>query len=127
MAKIRHIAIRATDPLATAEFYRTTFDLEHVSYVDDSDPARGIYLSDGTVCLAILRPASEFVGIEHFGFLVEDAEKASHELEERGFPSMPHPVKPSELSFVEIKHKGPDGVVFDLADIPWPGSVGLDG
>jgi hypothetical protein len=27
----------------------------------------------------------------------------------------------------EIKFRGPDNLVFDITDVPWPGSVSLDG
>ena len=27
----------------------------------------------------------------------------------------------------EIKYQGPDDIVFDITDVAWPGSVGLDG
>jgi len=75
MAKIKHIAIRATDPEKTVAFYREVFGLRQVGL-----GRNGVYLSDGHVNLAILNCKSEkaggsgIVGIEHIGFQVEDVE-----------------------------------------------------
>src|SRR5438105_2772694 len=53
VAKIKHIAISTQDVEATARFYKEVFGLTEVGKVD-SPGARGYYLSDGDINLAIL-------------------------------------------------------------------------
>ena len=51
MAKIKHLAIRTTDIEKTVAFYKEVFDLKQVGL-----GIRGVYLSDGHINLAILKP-----------------------------------------------------------------------
>ena len=51
--KLRHIALSVDDPFATAEFYMKAFDMDKVGETD-STLARGVYLSDGVMNLALL-------------------------------------------------------------------------
>src|SRR5205807_5242157 len=80
MAKLRHIAITVPDPWKAAEFYMQAFGLKKVGETDWEN-ARGVYLSDGVVNLALLHYKTEeaagargrdSVGVHHFGFLVDD-------------------------------------------------------
>src|SRR5881227_1236777 len=104
MARIKHIAIRTTDPEKTSAFYQEVFGLKKVGL-----GVNGIFLSDGYINLAILkcRPERERgagkIGIEHFGFQVDDVEATWRNLanmEER--PWVPawtsHPRMPPPLS-----------------------------
>ena len=84
MAKLRHIAITVPDPWKAAEFYMRAFGMEKVGETDWEN-ARGVYLSDGTINLALLHYKTEeaagkrgrdFVGVHHFGFLVDDVDSA---------------------------------------------------
>jgi catechol 2,3-dioxygenase-like lactoylglutathione lyase family enzyme len=57
MPKLRHIALAAEDPFAAAEFYKQAFDFTEVSRSDKSDDPKksyGVFLSDGTLSLAVL-------------------------------------------------------------------------
>ena len=78
MAKIRHVAIRASDTETLAEFYKSALDLKEVGRGNTTNGAQAIYLSDGYINLALL-PAREGQreGIDHLGFVVEELEKAS--------------------------------------------------
>jgi methylmalonyl-CoA/ethylmalonyl-CoA epimerase len=132
MAKIRHIAISTKDPEATAKFYRDHFEMKEVGRTS-SRLAEGIYLSDGTLNMAVLNFKTDqlgrgldFVGLHHFGFLVEDVDKLSKELEDDGAPRFEQNDHGSAMSFFELKHRGPDGVVFDLSAHPWVGAAGLE-
>ena len=70
-------------PQKAAEFYSETFDLEIVEPTE-SPIASGVYLSDGTICLALLNYKTDaaaglergknWVGTHHFGFWVDDLE-----------------------------------------------------
>src|SRR5437868_4945443 len=88
MPKLRHIAIAAEDPYATAEFYKQAFDFVEVRRTQPKDEGSsyGVFLSDGTINLAILRfgwdqgHGLDFRGLHHFGVLVEDVDRKSTRL-----------------------------------------------
>jgi catechol 2,3-dioxygenase-like lactoylglutathione lyase family enzyme len=131
MAKIRHLAISTKDPEKTAKFYCDHFEMQEVGRTN-SRLAEGIYLSDGTINLAILNfktdqlgRGMDYVGLHHFGFLVDNVEEKSKELEADGAPRFEQNDHASAMSFFELKHRGPDGVVFDLSGAPWVGAKGL--
>ena len=79
MAKIKHIALSTQDPDATAKFYIDVFGMKEIAKID-SPGARGYYLSDGDLNLAILNFKNDAVagvergagwsGIHHIGFQV---------------------------------------------------------
>jgi catechol 2,3-dioxygenase-like lactoylglutathione lyase family enzyme len=133
MAKIRHIAIATNDPEKTAEFYKSAFEFKEIARTDASNPlAHGVFLSDGTLNLAILRFKSDqlgkgmdFTGVHHFGVLVEDADKATEKLESLGAVCFMRPEPHEKMGYFEIKFRGPDGTVFDIAEHPWGGSAPL--
>jgi catechol 2,3-dioxygenase-like lactoylglutathione lyase family enzyme len=134
MAKLRHIAIAAEDPFATAEFYKQAFDFVEVRRIEPSNtPGKsyGVFLSDGTLNMAILRfgwdqgQGLDFRGIHHFGVLVDDVDGVIEKLEALGakcFARRPE----NQKGFYETKFHGPDKVVFDITDHPWLGSAPLD-
>jgi len=130
MAKLRHIAIATQDPETTAAFYREAFEFAEVGRTD-APLGTAIYLSDGTLNIAIVRfktdqlgRGMDYVGLHHLGFLVDDADAASRKLSALGADCLvARPEKPK--GFFEIKHRGPDGVVLDLSDHPWIGSAPL--
>ena len=83
---INHIALRATNPERSAEFYSTVYELPI-----SNDSSGGSYsLSDGRVTLLILPWKMEnFVGhdpepprLEHFGFKVESIEAVKRDMED---------------------------------------------
>jgi catechol 2,3-dioxygenase-like lactoylglutathione lyase family enzyme len=70
-AKIRHIALRCSDPETLSAFYEKTFGFAIVGRT----PGGAIYMSDGYVNLALLTPKEgRPVGIDHFGIQVESFE-----------------------------------------------------
>ena len=90
MPKLRHIAIAAEDPEAMAEFYKKAFDFVEVGR-PNGVLADGVFLSDGTLNMAILKfktdqlgKGMDFRGIHHFGVLVEDVDEFSKKLESLG-------------------------------------------
>ena len=131
MAKLRHVVLATKDPDATAEFYKQAFDFKEVRRTD-SDLATGVFLSDGTLNIAVLNfktdqlgRGMDYVGLHHIGVVVEDLEQTGKKLESLGAPCfMGKPEKPT--GFFEVKHRGPDGVVIDISDHPWVGSAGLE-
>ena len=127
-ARIRHIALVVKDLEATADFYEKALGLKR-SEMSEGPTARRIYLSDGHVNLALLqykgetgsglKNPSDFVGVHHFGFQVDDLEKQQKQIEQAGgkfFFDLGHP----EDDDFERKFKDPNGIIFD---INWKGWV----
>jgi catechol 2,3-dioxygenase-like lactoylglutathione lyase family enzyme len=129
MAKLRHIAIAAKDPDRMAEFYKQAFDFEEVRKTD-GPLAYGYHLSDGTIDLAILRfktdqigKGLDYIGLHHFGILVEDVEAAAKKVETLGGHYMDQ--EGERVGGFEVKLCGPEGVLFDIAEHPWTGTEPL--
>jgi len=131
MPKLRHIALATKDPESVAAFYREVFEMKEVGRTN-TELAEGIYLSDGTINVAVLNfktdqlgRGMDYVGLHHFGFVVEDLEEYGERLVEHGAELMrPRPTTPTQ--FFEVKHRGPDGVVIDTSEHPWLGAAGLE-
>jgi lactoylglutathione lyase len=129
MARIKHIAIRTTDPEKTAAFYEKAFDLKRVGLGKN-----GVYLSDGHINLAILnmRAAVEGetmrLGLDHLGFQVENLDAAVNRVKELGGKALSGAETrtssdPSEpQSYFEIKCVGPDDQVIDVSNGGWAGA-----
>jgi len=142
MAKLKHIVIATQNPEGTASFYKDVFELESIGRIESED-AEGYYLSDGNVNLAILRYkndtaageelGTEFSGIHHIGFQVEDMEATDFKL--RKANSIPREKINDSLKAgkkkgrggrnVELKYTGPDGALIDISRDGWVGTNGL--
>ena len=139
MAKIKHIAVATQDPEKTANFYKEVFDLQEVGRVS-SDNAEGYYLSDGNINLAILKFKNEeivgdkfdtnYCGIHHIGFEVEDAAAADAKLRKANAAPMDEINTALHAGMgtghggrnVELKYSGPDGVMIDISQTGWVGT-----
>jgi catechol 2,3-dioxygenase-like lactoylglutathione lyase family enzyme len=144
MPKIKHIALSTQDVDATARFYIEVFGLQEIGKVD-SPNARGYYLSDGDINLAILNFKNDTVagvergkdwsGIHHIGFQVESLDEITEKLAAVG--SSPRDDVNQALGVgqgqahhhgagnVEVKYNGPDGVMVDVSETGWVGTSGL--
>jgi methylmalonyl-CoA/ethylmalonyl-CoA epimerase len=119
MAKLRHIAIIVPDPEKAAQFFEAAFDMKRAG-----NARRGIYVTDGTVNVALLKIESdkEKLGLYHFGMWVDDLGEAEKKATEAGAHYLAgRPTAPN--SFYECKYQGPDGLVFDLTHTGWIGAV----
>lgn len=128
-ARLRHFAICVSDLEKSAEFYEKTFGLKRVG-AETIGLGSGVYLSDGVVNLALLKlqgnygsdgDQSAFVGSHHFGFIVDDSEAMTQQIESNGgkfFFTLGDP----EKSNFEMKFKDPDGIVFDISTKGWMGT-----
>ena len=82
MAKLRHIALSVADPEKAADFYCEAFDMERCGKTD-SPLARGCYVTDGVITVALLdyktdewagyvegedERGKDWEGIHHIGF-----------------------------------------------------------
>ena len=128
--KLRHIAISVTDPWKTAEFYQQAFGFKKVGETDSS-LARGVYLSDGTMSLALLNYKTDeaagergrdFVGLHHIGVWVDNIVDARKDVEQAGGTYYMGEVPVKGNIFYEVKYKDPDGVICDLTDHGWGGA-----
>ncbi len=119
MSKLRHIAIIVRDPAESAKFFEQAFDMKIVG-----EARRGLFLSDGTVNVALLKIESEDerLGVAHFGMWVDDLDTAEKQVLDAGGTYLSgRPTSPK--SYYEAKYRNPDGVVFDLTHTGWRGAV----
>ena len=118
MAKIRHIAIMSEDPSKLAGFYKITFGLEEVHRHHTSEGDEAIYLSDGTINLALIPARGRPEGIHHFGFHVESVPKTAEKAETVGAKKGPEGV-PRDGRFAEVFILDPVGTRVDLSEHGW--------
>ena len=141
MAKIKHIALSTQDVDKTAAFYVNVFGMKEIARID-SPNARGYYLSDGDLNLAILNfkndaaagaeRGKEWSGIHHLGFQVESLEAIAEKLAAAGSEPR-HDVNEAlgvghgdrRYVNVEVKYSGPDGVMVDVSETGWVGTTGF--
>lgn len=128
-AKLRHIAISVPELRAAAEFYKKTFNLEEVNYVE-TPFGDGLSLSDGVINLTLLKFHSDeaagdergkdFHGLHHIGFIVDDLEQYTRRVKANGGRFHRELEGGSGVDF-ERKFRDPNGVVFDLSHKGWVG------
>jgi methylmalonyl-CoA/ethylmalonyl-CoA epimerase len=131
-AKLRHIAITVPDPHKAAAFYMEAFGMQKVGQTDHS-LATGVYLTDGTVNLALLHYKTDeaagargcdFTGLHHIGFWVDNAHEARKQVEAAGANWWSGEVPDvKDGAFYEVKFHDPNGVVFDISTSGWVGAT----
>ena len=131
MPKLRHIAIAAENPEAMADFYKNTFDFVEVGR-PNGVLADGVFLSDGTLNMAILKfktdqlgKGIDYRGIHHFGILVDNIEQAGRNVTASGGRHYMDQTEPERIGGFEVKMYGPEGILFDIAEHPWTGTEAL--
>src|SRR5438067_13799860 len=123
MPKLRHIAIAAEDPEKMADFYKKAFDFKEVGR-PNGVLADGVFLSDGTLNMAILKfktdqlgKGMDFRGIHHFGILVEDVDESTKQLDTLGAEHYIDQAQDGhQAGYDEKKFCGQDGVLVDIAE-----------
>jgi lactoylglutathione lyase len=117
MAKLRHVALSVPDPEVAAVFFEQAFDMKRVG-----EARRGIYVSDGTINVALLRTEEgETPGPLHFGMWVDDFDAATAQIETAGGTCIRG--KPeSTKSYYEAKFADPNGMTFDVTHTGWAGA-----
>jgi catechol 2,3-dioxygenase-like lactoylglutathione lyase family enzyme len=110
--KVKHLALIARDPAKLAEFYRDVFEMELVH----RSPSGACFVTDGYLTIALLPhrlTAEAAVGLNHFGFHVDDTAKYSRRLVAAG---VEEPKKrPSNRPFAEFRGVDLEGNWFDLS------------
>ncbi len=125
--KLRHFAICVRDPYKSAEFYKEVFGFEEAG-VEVLNAGTAVYLSDGTVNLALLKLNGKtdeeweaMIGSNHFGIQVDDIPGTEKAIDKAGGKFF-FELEADEPANVERKYKDPDGVVFDLSSHGWLGT-----
>ena len=112
MPQIRHIALLANDTTGLAAFYSTVFGMTEVSRQGEA-----VFLSDGHINLAVLPARGRPEGIFHFGFEVDDLERAAQSAVAAGARA-PETV-PRDGRFAEAFILDPVGTRVDLSEAGW--------
>ena len=122
MGKIRHIAYRAANVGAMANFFVNSLEMK----ITQRRKNGAIDLSDGTINITVLPmlqagPNGEAPrqGVDHIGFTVEDEEKAFRVLEDAGARKIAT-IQLGSAAHYEAKFQGPEGIVVDVGN--WIGT-----
>jgi catechol 2,3-dioxygenase-like lactoylglutathione lyase family enzyme len=108
-AKLVHIAVRSAEPRSLAEFYQRTFGLKEVL-----GNRRAVDLWDGYLFLAINPPSANGpIGLNHFGFVVDDVESLRPVLSSAGASKVE--ARPAGRSFTDWRVHDPEGNPIDLS------------
>lgn len=125
--RLRHIAISVPDPEQAAQFFERAFGMRRAGL-----SRLGIYVSDGTMNVALLKyvddipgypPGHRFFGITHFGMWVDDLDQATARVEAAGATYLMGRDHADTQAYYEVKFQDPNGVVFDLTHSGWQGAV----
>ncbi len=128
MAKLRHIALSVKDPEKTARFFEEAFGMTRAG-----SAMRGVYLTDGTMNVALLNFKDEpvpgfetkegYEGIIHFGMWVDDPEETDRKIKAAGGTYLTGRWEKNPNVFYEVKYRTPEGIVFDVSANGWKGAV----
>ena len=125
--QLRHLAISVPDKEKAAKFYEETFGFERVS-----QSRVATRLSDGVMNITLLQFETEedagdergkaFIGLHHFGILVDDIDAMKHAIETHGGKYHPGPTGHAPAN-AEHKFRDPNGIVFDISTHGWDGAT----
>lgn len=117
---IRHIAIYVRDPLKLADFYKSVFDMDiQLKHTMTDGPHKGLsyaMMTDGHITLALLEQSLEgdaAVGINHFGFKIDNQAEIDRRLVAAGAPRSGG--RPSDRPYAERRARDLEGNMFDLS------------
>ena len=98
-----HLHLRTQDPMATARWYNEMFGAEIIESIQtDGQPRIDLDISGLTIFIAkadesaTATPMESFLGLDHFGLLVDDIEAAAADLKAKGaeFTTEPFQLRP---------------------------------
>jgi lactoylglutathione lyase len=131
MAKLRHIAIAVRDPEACAKFFESAFSMTRAG-----NAMRGIYMTDGTMNVALLDFKDEVVaghedqpgvqGVIHFGMWVDSLGESEAAITGAGGAYLTGRQEGETSNanvYYEVKYTTPEGFVFDITETGWKGAV----
>ena len=135
--KLKHVAIASANPEASAKFFTDVLGWRVAGNIDSRN-AKGYYVTDGTINIALLnfknRPAAGmefpegYSGLHHLGFQCDDIEAVTRRFEDSGYPPR-HDVniaqglgKNPNKDNAEYKMTGPEDVMMDVSERGWVGT-----
>jgi len=135
--KLKHVAIAAADPDESVKFFTDVLGWAIAGKIDSRN-ARGYYVTDGNINIALLnfknRPAAGkefpegYAGLHHIGFQCDDLDAVVERFEASGFAPR-HDVniaqglgRNPDKDNAEYKMNGPDGVMVDISVRGWAGT-----
>ena len=124
MNKLKHVALFIPDPEEIAKFYQDVFGLEVAG-----PTGGGVYLTASHINLDIpfadvrmVGPAGA-VGLDHFGFQVDDREEAERKLEAVGSKELPsYALFDGADYYYEVKYESPNNQTIDIITNGWIGT-----
>jgi catechol 2,3-dioxygenase-like lactoylglutathione lyase family enzyme len=120
MTKIAHLALLSEQQETLADFYKNTFGMQEVfRHVPAKGGGYAIYLSDGTINLAILPARGRKEGLYHFGFKVDDINSTFEKAKANGAAAELPKELPRDGRFAEVFIMDPGGNRIDLSEEGW--------
>jgi len=125
--KLRHIALSVEDVAKAQKFFEDAFGMTKAG-----DAQNGIYMTDGTINVALLAKGGKapgissdqpFYGVMHFGMWVDDLAQAEEQVKKAGAVHFQGRPPNSPNSYYEVKYRDPSGIVFDITASGWRGAV----
>ena len=125
--KLRHIALSVEDVAKAQKFFEDAFGMTKAG-----DAQNGIYMTDGTINVALLAKGGKapgissdqpFYGVMHFGMWVDDLAQAEEQVKKAGSVHFQGRPPNSPNSYYEVKYRDPSGIVFDITASGWRGAV----
>lgn len=117
--KLRHLGIASADPWKTADFYIKAFGMRKIGEIHPGHKgAAGVYLTDGVMNVTIIKFktveyagdefGTDYVGLHHIGFEVDNHDAAREAIEEAGGKYM----WPGGLD--HQKYRDPDNLILEV-------------
>ena len=135
--RLRHVAIAAANPDESVKFFTDVLQWQLAGTIDSRN-ARGYYVTDGHINIALLNfknaPAAGkefpegYTGLHHIGFQCENIDEIVERFEASGFAPR-HDVnlaqglgKNPSKDNAEYKMTGPEGVMVYVSEKGWAGT-----
>jgi methylmalonyl-CoA/ethylmalonyl-CoA epimerase len=123
--KLRHIALSVQNVAQAQKFFEEAFGMTKAG-----DAQNGIYMTDGTINIALLAKGGQVPGIEHpyygvmhFGVWVDDLAQAEEQVKQAGAVHYQGRPPNTPNSYYEVKYRDPTGIIFDITASGWRGAV----
>src|SRR5512134_2968835 len=123
--RLRHIALSVENVAKAQKFFEDAFGMTKAG-----DAQNGIYMTDGTINIALLAKGGKVPGIDnpyygvmHFGVWVDDLAQAEEQVKQAGAVHYQGRPPNTPNSFYEVKYRDPTGIIFDITASGWRGAV----
>ena len=121
--KFHHVHLLSRDPRATAQYYHKIFDAKITESVVDGKTRFNLDIHGLPALLFLVPPEDKipssppgpYLGLDHFGFLVDNMDEAAEELKRRGaeFYVKPRTSRPGvKIAYI----RGPENVRIELLE-----------